>query len=125
MRRLIKLLVAAIIATGAAGYLTNPDREGHIRSIARKTLSDITGPNIEPERDFTKTVYDKAAGLIEPLIDRRLIYENKLFYSVGKIVNNKEAETVSVGIMGHVFNVGRHASTEFEKELTALINRTK
>lgn len=101
----ITLLV--VLAICAVCIVTCPDKQKHqdaLITLLRTTPDKVIN---ESDDDFLSAL----SSLLKPelakyAIENNLLYENKFLFSLGKFERNGELETVSFGILGHVFTGG-------------------
>lgn len=94
-----------LIVLGVACVITCPDREAHMETLMsdyNARLDKETGHlfNNELAAAIGATV---GSRLIENALDKRLEVKNCFVFSLGRMMYEHDPETVTMGILGHVF----------------------
>lgn len=98
-------LIAAIVAAGVA-VVTCPDRQDHkdaIMSVVNEDINESSGDD-----GLAMFFSSIGSGIASRIIDNRLFVKNAFVFSIGKFeLPEGGTKTVSLGIFGHVFTMGR------------------
>lgn len=106
----ITLLV--LLGIAAVGVVTCPDKQAHkdaIMSLFNSKLNqELSG------EDDGVAIFGAAIGsrIIEVVIDNRLDVKNYFVFSLGQLEKDGGPQTISIGVLGHVFTTSKE---EFSK----------
>lgn len=101
-----KLLVSLFfIALIILLVLTSPPKKVHSESITNAFNDAIR--NKSDNSDMLGMLMDGATSyFLSIIVDKNLIVDNYLIFSLGKFETQEESKVVSVGILNHVFTLG-------------------
>lgn len=113
----IAIIVIAIVVLA----LSCPDKQAHVNALNSAIISYF---NKSVENDSTKNAESELAlGLVSSIVPKvvnsRLEVKNYFIFSVGELSDEGKSETVSLGILGHVFPLGLK---DPEKRIDEVIN---
>lgn len=119
MRKFITfILVVALI--GVVCIMTCPDRQAH-----KDTLMSVINTELNREaNDFfgneAVALFGASVGtkIIEVALNNRLDVKNYFIFSIGRIYYEDEPQTISIGILGHVFTI---SDEQFHKVLEEFV----
>ena len=113
MKRLGILLVILIALFGLS-VLTCPDKEAHkdaLTDVVEEVIRDICKQYEDELSDTDKQYLDLAAPSLAKqagwLIDGTLSVRNHMVCSTGSISIHNNKKTVTIGLFGHVFTLGK------------------
>lgn len=101
-----KLLVSLFfIALVILLALTSPPKKVHSESITN-VFNDAIRNKSESDNIFSILMDGAASYFLSSIVDKNLIVDDYLIFSLGKIQTQEESKIVSVGILNHVFTLG-------------------
>ena len=104
MKRITKIIVA-VVAVSALLVITCPSKEKHqrvIRDQLKEAIQkELPTEDIDTENPFVKALSALGTALLDNFIEKNLQVKNYGFFSIGRA--GDPAETISIGILGHVF----------------------
>lgn len=101
-----KLLVSLFfIALVILLALTSPPKKVHSESIIN-VFNDAIRNKSESDNIFSILMDGAASYFLSSIVDKNLIVDDYLIFSLGKIQTQEESKIVSVGILNHVFTLG-------------------
>ena len=116
MKKSSVIALIAAIALVAVAVVTCPDREDHkeaIMSVVNEDANELSGGD-----NFLNFITSIGAGIMGNRIDSRLDVKNIFLFSIGEIhLPDDSSKTVSVGVFGHVFTIGREKMDEVLNEI--------
>lgn len=106
---LITLLV--LVGLGCTAVVSCPDKQGHkdaIMAVVNESINDSLDPDKTDTTGLSQFFGSIGSGIAGFFIDSKLTVENYFVCSIGKITPpDGDAQTVSVGVFGHVFTFGK------------------
>lgn len=118
-----KFLITLLIIVGLAAVciVTCPDKQDH-----KDALMDVVNSKLNQEmnkisEDDGLALFGSAIGskLIEVVLDNKLEVKNCFVFSRGLIETTDGINTVSIGVLGHVFTTSKE---EFSKAFDEAVN---
>ena len=101
-----KLLVSLFfIALVVLLALTSPPKKVHSESIIN-AFNDAIRDKSENSNMLGMLMDGVASYFLSSIVDKNLIVDNYLIFSLGKFESQGESKVVSVGILNHVFTLG-------------------
>jgi len=101
-----KLLVSLFfIALVILLALTSPPKKVHSESITN-VFNDAIRNKSKSDNMFSILMDGAASYFLSSIVDKNLIVDDYLIFSLGKIQIQEESKIVSVGILNHVFTLG-------------------
>ena len=108
MKKLILLIV--IIAIALVGVVTCPQKDAHTDALMKLVnvaldteLSKYA--KTEAEMGFAMLGSVIGSGIAEMVIDKKLMVDNYVVCSIGRVLLDGEEKVVSVGCFNHVFTM--------------------
>lgn len=104
MKRFTKIIVAVVVVL-ALLVITCPSKEKHqrvIRDQLKEAIQkELPTEDIDTENPFVKVLSAIGTTLLDTFIEKNLKVQSYGLFSIGRAGN--PAETISIGILGHVF----------------------
>lgn len=101
-----KLLVSLFfIALVILLALTSPPKKVHSETITN-VFNDAIRNKSKSDNIFGMLMDGAASYFLSSIVDKNLIVDDYLIFSLGKIQVQEESKIVSVGILNHVFTLG-------------------
>ena len=104
MKRFTKIIVAVVVVL-ALLVITCPSKEKHqrvIRDHLKEAIQkELPTEDIDTENPFVKVLSAIGTTLLDTFIEKNLKVQSYGLFSIGRAGN--PAETISIGILGHVF----------------------
>ena len=107
-----------IIILGGICVATCPDREAHSAALKDLVNQVITAELSGEEEDAGLVAFGSmiGTGLGGLVIDNMLNVENYFVCSIGSVTYDGEAQTVSVGLLNHVFTIDKEKALQMAEE---------
>lgn len=108
MKKLILLIV--IIAIALVGVMTCPQKDAHTDALMKLVNVALDTElskhaKTEAEMGFAMLGSVIGSGIVEMLIDQKLMVDNYFVCSIGRVLLDGEEKVVSVGCFNHVFTM--------------------
>lgn len=118
-----KFLITLLILVGLAAVcvVTCPDKQEHKDALMSVVNSKLNQEMNKISEDEGLALFGSALGskIIEVVLDNKLEVKNCFVCSIGKIETSEGINTVSLGILGHVFTTSKE---EFSKAFDEAVN---
>lgn len=122
MKNFLLFILILVFITGVC-VVSCPDKEAHSDAIM-ETVNNLIddrmteGITEENEKTFALFASSLVSGVSNIVIDSRLTVKNHFLFSIGKVTFDGESQTVSIGILNHVFtDIDDNLKKEIEKRL--------
>ena len=115
MKKLLLLIV--ILAIALVGVITCPQKEAHkdaLMKLVNVALDTELSKHAETEEEIGFAMLGSVigSGIIEIVVDKKLLVDNYFVCSIGRVVFEGEEKIVSVGVFNHVFTMSEEKLKE-------------
>lgn len=111
-----KVLITLLVLIGLAAVcvVTCPDRQKHKEALMSLVNSKLNQEMSKISEDDGLALFGSAIGskIIEAVLDNKLDVQNHFIYSLGQLETEEGINTVSVGVLGHVFTTSKEDFSE-------------
>lgn len=116
---LIGIAVLVIILIILA--LSCPDKQSHVTALNDAMISYLNKSAEKDSLDESTAMLTAglASSIVPKVLNSKLEVKNYILFSIGEFTDEGKSETISIGVLGHVFPVGLKGS---EKKLDEAIN---
>ena len=117
------LFILILVFIAGVCVVSCPDKEAHsdaIMETVNNLIDDRMSEGITEENEKTFALFASSlvSGVSNIVIDSRLTVKNHFLFSIGKVTFDGESQTVSIGILNHVFtDIDDNLKKEIEKRL--------
>lgn len=112
MKKSIVIILVVLLALAGIAVVTCPDRQAHkdaIMSVINDKINEsVSEDSSEGDDGIALIASSIGSGIAGYVLDNRLSVKNRFVYSTGEIKKlDGTAETISVGVFGHVFTFSK------------------
>lgn len=116
MFRKIKATVAILAAVTLAGWISKPDKRKHIEKIAEQIVEAVLECDTDAMDEISNEAFPYAKNLAIVLVNGHVDMKDMGILTVCE--DRDSGQTLSVGIMGHVFTFLGNAHDKLEAGMT-------